>query len=283
MERTALFVNKLKLKNVKNEISFSAYANSICTIISKSDELLHNLVYKLLNNKNKDYIVSYYDHRIDKEKKYIMNFLGYMTKDLPGFKKIKVKEYFEYSSTFYQGDFLNKALELIKYFNINEESLLRNLNYENKKIISFIDSIYFEPEIVILEDPFTNIGNINVVKMIRKLEEIKQNGFSVIITNPTNKELNICDNILLLTEDGISNYKKSVKNDKYKVSFTLDEISFKDTDIINSIGCENLIITKHKVNFKYKGNTQDLLLKLSKLDLKDLNIESVNIYEILGD
>lgn len=282
MERTALFVNKLKLKNVKNEISFQAYANSICTIISKSDELLHNLVYKLLNNKNKEYIISYYDHKIDKEKKYIMNFLGYMPKELPSFKKITVKEYFEYSSSFYQGDYLNNALELIKYFNLNEDSLLKNLNYENKKIISFIDSIYFNPEIVILENPFTNIGNINVVKMIRKLEEIKQNGFSVIITNPMNSQLHICDDVLLLTQEGISNYKKT-KNEYYKISFTLDEISFKDTDIINSIGCENLIITKNKVSFKYKGNTQDLLIKLSKLDLKDLNIESVNIYEILGD
>lgn len=91
-----------------------------------------------------------------------------------------------------------------------------------KKRKSLILSIrFFEPEVLILEDPFSNISNINVVKIIKCITKLKDNGFSVILTNLKYDELDIADHIYLLTNEGLSEFKK---NKKIKYLFHLNMI-----------------------------------------------------------
>lgn len=58
---------------------------------------------------------------------------------------------------------------------------------------------------------FSNISNINVAKIIKCITKLKDNGFSVILTNLKYDELDIADHIYLLTNEGLSEFKRIKK------------------------------------------------------------------------
>ena len=94
MERIAVNVSKQHLRKVNQEISFKAYANEITVILSPDSSLIHSLILKMLKSKNTG--VSYYEHKLEKQREYILNFLGYMPSSLPSFKHMTIEEYFKY-------------------------------------------------------------------------------------------------------------------------------------------------------------------------------------------
>lgn len=276
MERIAVNVSKQHLRKVNQEISFKAYANEITVILSLDSSLIHSLILKMLKSKNTG--VSYYEHKLEKQREYILNFLGYMPSSLPSFKHMTIEEYFKYSAKFYQGDYNNNFEALLNFFNLDKDLKIKVLSYEEKKIINFIDSIFFEPEVLILEDPFSNISNINVVKIIKCITKLKDNGFSVILTNLKYDELDIADHIYLLTNEGLSEFKKNKKN-KISVSFEYDS-NIEIKDFLNDIEAYDIIITNNNVAFKYDGNINSLLTKLNKIKLNSLKIYPQDIYQL---
>lgn len=276
MERIAVNVSKQHLKKVNQEISFKAYANEITVILSPDSSLIHSLILKMLKAKNTG--VSYYEHKFEKQREYILNFLGYMPSSLPSFKHMSIEEYFKYSAKFYQGDYTNNFESLLNFFILDKSLKIKDLSYEEKKIINFIDSIFFEPEVLILEDPFSNISNINAAKIIKCITKLKDNGFSVILTDLKYDELDIADHIYLLTNEGLSEFKKNKKN-KISVSFGFDS-NIEIKEFLNDIGAYDIIITNNNVAFKYDGNINTLLTKLTKIKLNSLKIYPQDIYQL---
>lgn len=276
MERIAVNVSKQHLKKVNQEISFKAYANEITVILSPDSSLIHSLILKMLKSKNTG--VSYYEHKFEKQREYILNFLGYMPSSLPSFKHMTIEEYFKYSAKFYQGDYTNNFEALLNFFNLDKTLKINVLSYEERKIINFIDSIFFEPEVLILEDPFSNISNINATKIIKCITKLKDNGFSVILTNLKYDELDIANHIYLLTNEGLTEFKKNKKN-KITVSFEYDS-NIEIKDFFKDIEAYDIIITNNNVAFKYDGNINSLLIKLTKIKLNSLKICPQDIYQL---
>ena len=265
MERVAVNVSKQQIKGIQSTISFKAYAKEITVILSPNDAFIHSLFHKLLLPKNNG--IAYYDHKLDKQREYILNFLGYMPADLPAFKRMTIEEYFNYSSKFYQGDYTNNIARLITFFSLNPSSVIKSLTYEEKKIISFIDSIFFEPEVLILEDPFSNVSNITTAKMIKAMNQLKENGFSIILSSIKYDELDIADRIYLLNENGITDYKKP-KHDKLAISFTFDDIENIEA-FLKNIDAYDITLSNNKASFYYDKGINDLLIKLSKIKISD--------------
>ena len=277
MERIAVNVSKQHLKKVNQEISFKAYANEITVILSPDSSLIHSLILKMLKSKNTG--VSYYEHKFEKQREYILNFLGYMPSSLPSFKHMTIEEYFKYSAKFYQGDYTNNFESLLNFFNLDKTLKINVLSYEERKIINFIDSIFFEPEVLILEDPFSNISNINIAKMIKAMNQLKDNGFSIILSSIKYDELDIADRIYLLNEDGISEYKRP-KHDKLVISFNFDEKKEAIEEFLKNIDAYDIILSNNKASFYYDKSINDLLIKLAKIKIFDLKIIPQSIYHL---
>ena len=277
MERVAVDVSKQQIKGIKSDISFKAYAKEITVILSPDSAFIHSLFHKLLLPKNTG--ISYYDHKICKQREYILNFLGYMSADLPAFKRMTIEEYFKYSSKFYQGNYKGNIDKLISFFNLHQNQAIKSLTYEEKKILSFIDSIFFEPEVLILEDPFSNVSNITSAKMIKAINQLKDNGFSIILSSIRYDELDIADRIYLLNEDGINEYKKP-KHDKLVISFNFDEKQESIEEFLKNVEAYDIIQSNNKVSFCYDKNINDLLFKLAKIKIFDLKFIPQSIYHL---
>ena len=199
--------------------------------------------------------------------------------DLPAFKRMTIEEYFKYSSKFYQGNYKGNIDKLISFFNLHQNQAIKSLTYEEKKILSFIDSIFFEPEVLILEDPFSNVSNITSAKMIKAINQLKDNGFSIILSSIKYDELDIADRIYLLNEDGINEYKKP-KHDKLVISFNFDEKQESIEELLKNVEAYDIIQSNNKVSFCYDKNINDLLFKLAKIKIFDLKIIPQSIYHL---
>ena len=91
-------------------------------------------------------------------------------------------------------------------------------------------------------------------------------------------ELDIADHIYLLTNEGLSEFKKNKKN-KISVSFEYDS-NIEIKDFLNDIEAYDIIITNNNVAFKYDGNINSLLTKLNKIKLNSLKIYPQDIYQL---
>lgn len=278
MKRVAVSVLKQKIEDIKEEISFNAYANEITAILSCDSRLITNLIDSLINPKGRS-SVAYYDHKLDKQRDYILNFVGYMPNKLPSFKRMTIKEYFEYSSKFYKGDYSENIEKLFDLFSIDKTRRIKDISYEEKKIISFIDAVFFGPEVLILDNPFENISNIVATKMISVINTIKANGFSVILTSIKYDYLTICDRIYMLDYKGIEQIKQ-FKNPKLFVSFEFEGDYDSIKDIIASLTKQNPIITNQSVAFVYEGDINLLLSKINKVKIIDLKIYPCQLYQL---
>lgn len=276
MERIAINVSKQHIKNINNEISFKAYANEITVILSNDDRLIHSLIHKMVKPNNAG--ISYYEHKLDKQREYILNFLGYMPSTLPAFKRMTIEEYFKYSAKFYQGDYTDNINSLINYFNLDKSLTIKSLSYEEKKIINFIDSVFFEPEVLILENPFADISNITIAKMIMAIRQLRDNGFSVILTSLKYDELSISDRIYLLDTNGINEFKQP-KKDKLSISFFFDKNEHID-NLLKELDAADIVYSPNSVAFNYEGDINTLLTKLSKTKLSNLKIYPQSIYHL---
>ena len=94
MERTAIELKKISIKNYLNEVSFKAYAGQIVGILAKNDDICTTLFNTLTGKKKlNDGNIFYFNHNIQKEKKYLLNFVGFMPYNQITFPKKTINDY----------------------------------------------------------------------------------------------------------------------------------------------------------------------------------------------
>ena len=82
----------------------------------------------------------------------------------------------------------------------------------------------------------------------------------------------------MLTNEGLSEFKKNKKN-KIFVSFEYDS-NIEIKEFLKDIEAYDIIITNNNVAFKYNGNINSLLAKLTKIKLNSLKIYPQDIYQL---
>ncbi len=282
MERTAVEIKKLSIKNTLDEVSFKAYAGQIVGILTKNIDT-SNILFDALCGKIKyDGKILYFNHNIKKERKYLLNFVGFMPYYQKTFPKKTISDYFLYSSSFYQGDFKQNIASYLNLFNLNPNQAMESLNYEQSAIISFIDSIFFNPEVLILNTPFKDISPSTIQKMTRILSDFRQNGYCVIIIQSSLDGILICDKTYIVDNQSIIEYDDYKKVRNYKKVY-LELCNENDLSLI--LGTTSNIIYQHdlKLCFIYKHDIADLLKMLNKLKINDLKIEDPSLNEVLND
>lgn len=280
MERTAIEIKKISIKNYLNEVSFNAFAGQIVGILTKNDDISTTL-FDILAGKKKlnDGKIFYFNHNIKKEKKYLLNFVGFMPYNQITFSKKTIKDYFAYSASFYQGDFYTNINNLLERFNLNSDTLIEDLNKEQTSIISFIDSVFFEPEVLILNSPFKNASVSTIKKMSIILSDFKQRGYCVVIIQSSFDGIIICDNTYIVENQNIIEYEAYKKTKSYKKIY-LELTNEEDLKYILGLSLKTLYQNDLKISFIYKDDVNSLVKSLNKLNIIDIKIEDPSLDEV---
>ena len=145
-----------------------------------------------------------------------------------------------------------------------------------QQMVQFTATIFYEPTLIILDEPFTGLDPINTNKMKKEILELQKSGKTIIFSTHRMEQVEeICENIALINkgkiilEGQISNIKNSFKKNIYKVNFVgdINIIENQDFEIIER-NHDNMLIRD-----KSESLSPNLLLKkiMTYIDIHSFN------------
>jgi len=188
----------------------------------------------------------YKDEKVEE----VLMFFG----ELAGMKKEEIKN---------QIDYWLKKLNVYKYKN----QKIKTLSKGNQQKIQFIVSVLHNPDIIILDEPFSglDIFNLNLLKEI--LFELKDMGKGIILsTHQLEKIERFCDRVLILKEGRVIHYgridevcHKKVAYVEYVKDGELIKQNLPHEEAISLIKNEEIL--KNLVKFEVRNSLEDLFLE----------------------
>ena len=95
-----------------------------------------------------------------------------------------------------------------------------------QQMVQFMATIFFEPSLIVLDEPFTGLDPINTNKMKSEILELQKTGTTIIFSTHRMEQVEeICENIALINkgkiilEGDLADVKKRFKKDIYQVCY----------------------------------------------------------------
>jgi ABC-2 type transport system ATP-binding protein len=190
--------------------------------------------------------------------------IGYLPEERGLYKKMEVGEQALYLARL-KGLSRQEAVKRLKFwfekFEITTwwNKKIEELSKGMQQKVQFIVTVLHEPELLILDEPFSGFDPINANLIKNEILELKKKGTSIIFsTHNMSSVEELCDDIALINqskkilEGSVKDIRKEYRTNTYKVEFTGNFIAF--TNAIWT-GCE--LIEKHS-----EGNSNIATIKL---------------------
>ena len=151
---------------------------------------------------------------------------------------------------------IEKRLDvLLERFHISEykNRKIKELSKGNQQKVQFITAILHEPKLLILDEPFSGLDPINVEEFMKMINELKNNGTSIIFSSHRMEHVELfCDELVILVhgksvlQGNLNDIKKKYRKKNIQLCCKGDVDKLKDIDgvldIIKEAGTDTYII-----------------------------------------
>jgi len=174
----------------------------------------------------------------NKLKKAQLKKIGYLPEERGLYKKMKVAKHIRYlarlkgldkTTAKEKTEFWLEKLQLKEWRNKRIEQLSKGMAQK----VQFISTIIHEPELLILDEPFSGFDPINTFMIRKEILELKKAGKTIILsTHNMNSVEEICDHVILLNNgktllnDELKTIRKNFSTNSYKITFKGNIIAF---------------------------------------------------------
>lgn len=130
--------------------------------------------------------------------------IGFLTEERSLLTKLTVKEQVIYYGTLKgmkENDILKKLDYWLDRFKVLEykDKKIKELSKGNQQKIQFITSVIHEPNLLVLDEPFTGLDPINVEMFMDVIEEFKENGKMIIFSSHRMEHVELfCEKLVIL-------------------------------------------------------------------------------------
>jgi ABC-2 type transport system ATP-binding protein len=191
-------------------------------------------------------------------------YIGYMPEERGLYKKMKIGEQALYlarlkglskDDAMYKIKDWFKRLEMESWWNKKVEDLSKGMGQK----LQFVITVLHEPDLIILDEPFSGLDPINANLIKDEIYRLAQNGTTIIFSTHRMEQVEeICDNIVLVNKgakilDGtVQNIKQDFKENLFSIQLETipDTINSTAFEIMNS-NKQELIV---KINEGFKAN-----------------------------
>ncbi|MFA5720051.1 MAG: ATP-binding cassette domain-containing protein [Acholeplasmataceae bacterium] len=160
--------------------------------------------------------------------------IGYMIEERSLLPRLKVKELIIHYGRLKNLDeqtIIERMRYWLKRFNIEdyEDKKINTLSKGNQQKIQFITSIINNPELLILDEPFSGLDPLNTLKFVEVIRDFQSKGSMIIFsTHQIDHVESFCENLIVLEkgevvlEGEIQNIKKEYK--KHSILIVADDL-----------------------------------------------------------
>ena len=221
--------------------------------------------------------------------------IGFLTEERSLLTKLTVKEQMLFYGALKSLDeetILKRLDRLLKRFEIEEykERKINTLSKGNQQKVQFISAIINEPELLILDEPFSGLDPINIELFKSVILELKEKGTSIIFSSHRMDHVELfCEKLVILVrgKSVLEGYLKDIKKD-YKIKKVIIEGDVKIGELKKINGVTNAIKTAscYEVTIKdesyYKNVFKYLKTKdnITKFSLEEPSLEEIFVSKV---
>lgn len=193
--------------------------------------------------------------------------IGFLTEERSLLTKLTVKEqmlFYGALKSLDEDTILRRLDKLLKRFEISEykDRKINTLSKGNQQKVQFISAIINEPELLILDEPFSGLDPINIELFKSVILELKQKGTSIIFSSHRMDHVELfCEKLVILVKGKsvLEGYLKDIKKD-YKIKKIIIEGDVVKKDLEKIEGVINVLKTacSYEVNIKDESYSKNV-------------------------
>lgn len=186
--------------------------------------------------------------------------IGFLTEERSLLNKLTVKEQCIYYGTLKgmkEKDIITRLDELLKKFKIEEykDKKIKELSKGNQQKIQFITAIINNPELLILDEPFSGLDPFNVEMFKNEIKEMAEKGSIIIFSSHRMEHVELFCKKLVVLKNGKTVLSGKLKEIKHKYRKKNIEVigNFDEEKVKNIEGVLSVTLD----NFKYQIKIAD--------------------------
>lgn len=207
--------------------------------------------------------------------------IGYLPSEVFYYERMKVIDLLKYSASFYQKDCTERLYELAEIMELDLKRRIDDLSYGNKKKVGIVQGLLHEPKLLLLDEPTSGLDPLMQRKFFQLIRDENQRGVTVFFSSHILGEVQrMCSRVAIIKEGSIINIQdiKTLQQDNYKKirvsAAVLDEKRFEFD------GVSKLEKNNGTIRFFYKGDINQIMRKISEIEVSDVTIEEPTLEEI---
>ena len=216
--------------------------------------------------------------------------IGFLTEERSLLTKLTVKEQVIYYGTLKgmkEKDILKKLDYWLDRFGVSDykERKIKELSKGNQQKIQFITAIIHEPDLLVLDEPFTGLDPINVESFMSVIREFKQKGKMIIFSSHRMEHVELfCEKLVILKKGravlsgNLIDIKKNYQKKIIRISGDVDIDTLKNTKGVIDVIKENLEIVVKIESDKFIENVFEVVKKSS--NITKFIVEDASLNEI---
>lgn len=216
--------------------------------------------------------------------------IGFLTEERSLLTKLTVKEQVVYYGTLKgmkESEILKKLDYWLDRFGVSEykDRKLKELSKGNQQKIQFITAIIHEPDLLVLDEPFTGLDPINVEMFMSVIREFRDKGKIIIFSSHRMEHVEMfCEKLVILKKGktmlsgSLKEIKKNYRKKTIRISGDVDISALEKIDGVISATKENLDIIVKIESDEYISDVFNVVKKaknITKFVVEDASLNEI--------
>ena len=221
---------KFGSKKVLNDLSFSIQKGEYVGLIGNNGCGKTTTIHLALNLiQPQSGLISFFGKTHHPGKNQFRRQVGIVLSEPYYIENFKVRKYLNFVGKFQnlkKMDILERSTNLINLLNLNgcEKQRIKELSSGNKMKISLIVALLHNPEILVLDEPFTHLDIETTSIITDVLKKIKETKTLLISSHNLDLVINLCDRFLILDNGKIKMDINKIENSNEKLKEKIQSI-----------------------------------------------------------
>jgi len=212
----------------------------------------------------------------------ILQEVGYLPSEVFYYDNMRVIDLLRYSASFYKKDCTAKINELAEILELDLKRKIDDLSYGNRKKVGIVQGLLHSPKLIILDEPTGGLDPLMQAKFFDLIKDENKKGATVLFSSHILSEVqNVCDRVAIIKEGKIIKVDKisTLRESAYK-RISVESSSVIEKGYFTLDGITALQLDGKKAEFLFGGNLNEIMQKLSALELTNVSIQEPDLEEL---
>lgn len=212
----------------------------------------------------------------------IQKHLGYLAGEIAFLDDMKGLQLLNFIASMKRMKDTSRMKQLIELFELDPRGKVKKMSKGMKQKLGIIIAFMADPEVIILDEPTSGLDPLMQNRFIDLILEEKKRGKTILMSSHIFEEIErTCDRTAIIREGKIVAIEdmESLAQKKSK-TYT---VTLSDKTALEKLKSEGFLITKEegfKISIQVKENIPQVLSKLSKYPISDLEVKTQSLEEI---